>query len=141
MAQLMSQIYYVATFSHGKSPWSSLRCVHSLWSTLVMFFPWYLTLFEVLKLAFSHVKDFPKLPFGLLHHLASLLIFSVLNLLFSVDKVFDIHLPFNNQTVLHPGITQTIICSCSLLLLQELHEWTKDHSHKHHFCVFFFFFQ
>lgn len=80
----------------------------------------FLVLWEALKLAFSHVKDFPKLPFGLLHYLASLHMFSFFNLLFSVDKVFDIHLLFNNQNVIHPGIIHNIICSCSLFWLQKL---------------------
>ena len=52
--------------------------------------------------------------------------FRFFNLLFSVDKVFDFRLLFNDQNVIYHGITHTRICSRSWLLLQELHGWTKD---------------
>lgn len=77
-------------------------------------------------------KDFPKLPFGLLHYLASLHMFSFLNLLFSVD----IHLLFNNQNVIHPGITHTITCSWPDFCYRNC--TGGPNSSYNHCCIFFF---
>lgn len=79
LTQLMSLIYRATVFSGGKVPGGSRVCVCSLSVQPGMFFSAYLALWEVLKLAFPYIKDFPKLSFGLLHVLASLHMFSFLS--------------------------------------------------------------